>query len=69
MKTNVFKSIISIVGATVMFFTPDEVDHIIEAALAAYGCGVIFVKEEKEKKNSKSKARDLNAEVFPKKLR
>lgn len=37
------KGFIALAAAVVMYFTPDEVDHIIEAGLAAFGIRALTV--------------------------
>ncbi|GHT91992.1 hypothetical protein FACS1894122_05220 [Alphaproteobacteria bacterium] len=40
------KGTIAIVAAVVMYFTPDYIDAIIEAGLAAFGISRLVIKEE-----------------------
>jgi hypothetical protein len=40
-----FKGVVSIVAAVIMYYTPDNIDLIIQALLAAYGCSVLVLKE------------------------
>jgi O-methyltransferase involved in polyketide biosynthesis len=40
------KGIVSMVAAVVMYFTPDDVDRIIESLLAAFGARAMFIKQE-----------------------
>jgi hypothetical protein len=49
-----FKSAIAIIAAVVMYFTPDEVDHIIETLLAAYGITILATGESKETQITKT---------------
>ena len=37
------KGVVSIVAAVVMYFTPDQVDHIIEGLLGALGLSCLVV--------------------------
>ncbi len=39
------KGVIAIVAAITMFFTPDHIDAIIEALLAAFGIGKLVLKK------------------------
>jgi hypothetical protein len=39
------KGIVSIVAAIVMYFTPNDVDRIIESLLAAMGVRAMFIKQ------------------------
>lgn len=41
--SNKVKGIIAIAAALIMYFTPDEVDHIIEASLAAFGISQLTI--------------------------
>ena len=47
------KGIVAIGAAVVMYFTPDEVDHIIEGLLSVFGISTLVIgdkdKEEKAK--------------------
>lgn len=43
------KGFIAIAAAVVMYFTPDEVDHIIEAALAAFGIRELIIVNKDDK--------------------
>ena len=45
---NKVKGIISITAAVVMYFTPDEVDHIIEGLLSAFGITSLFITDKKD---------------------
>lgn len=45
---NKVKGIISITAAVVMYFTPDEVDHIIEGLLSAFGISALFISDKKD---------------------
>lgn len=45
---NKVKGIISITAAVVMYFTPDEVDHIIEGLLSAFGISTLFISDKKD---------------------
>ena len=45
MSVTKVKGIISIVAAVVMYFTPDEVDHIIEGMLSLFGISCLMVSE------------------------
>ena len=49
MTVNKIKGIISITAAVVMYFTPEEVDHIIEGLLSAFGITSLFISDKKEK--------------------
>ncbi|MDR0572133.1 MAG: hypothetical protein LBG48_04750 [Rickettsiales bacterium] len=40
------KGIIAIAAAVVMWFTPDHIDAIIEAGLAAFGISKLVIKKE-----------------------
>lgn len=42
-----FKSVVAIVAAVVMYYTPDEVDHIIEALLGALGISTLVIETKK----------------------
>jgi hypothetical protein len=42
------KGIIAIVAAIAMFFTPDEIDRIIEIGLAYFGISKLVIKKEDE---------------------
>ena len=46
------KGIVAIGAAVVMYFTPDEVDHIIEGLLSVFGISTLVIgdKEKEEKK-------------------
>ena len=46
------KGIVAISAAVVMYFTPDEVDHIIEGLLSVFGISTLVIgdKEKEEKK-------------------
>ena len=46
------KGILAISAAVVMYFTPDEVDHIIEGLLSVFGISTLVIgdKEKEEKK-------------------
>lgn len=46
-KSERAKGIIAIIAAVVMFFTPDSIDLIIEALLAAFGIEKLVIKKEK----------------------
>jgi hypothetical protein len=43
------KGIIAIIAAITMFFTPDEIDRIIEIGLAYFGISKLVLKKEDEK--------------------
>ena len=45
---NKVKGIISIAAAVVMYFTPEEVDHIIEGLLSAFGITSLFITDKKD---------------------
>jgi hypothetical protein len=40
------KGIIAVIAAVVMYFTPDYIDAIIEAGLAAFGISRLVIKKE-----------------------
>ncbi|MBO5810434.1 MAG: hypothetical protein J6R32_06360 [Bacteroidales bacterium] len=44
------KGIVAISAAVVMYFTPDEVDHIIEGLLSVFGISTLVIGEKEEKK-------------------
>ena len=41
------KGIVAITAAVVMYFTPDEVDHIIEGLLSVFGISALMIGEKK----------------------
>ncbi|MDR2766005.1 MAG: hypothetical protein LBB63_00895 [Holosporaceae bacterium] len=43
--SNKFKGAISLAAAVVMYFTPDNIDAIIQAGLTAYGCVILMIEE------------------------
>ena len=44
------KGIIAIGAAIAMYFTPDEIDHIIEGLLSAFGVSTLMLGEKESKK-------------------
>ena len=42
-----FKGLIAVGAAVVMYFTPDEVDHIIEGLLGAFGISTLVIGDKK----------------------
>lgn len=46
-KNNKFKGIVAIIAAIVMYFTPDEVDKIIEGLLGAFGISQFMMESKK----------------------
>lgn len=46
--SNRFKGIVAIVAAVVMYYTPDEVDHIIEGLLSLFGISTLIISDKKQ---------------------
>lgn len=44
---NKIKGIVAIVAAIVMYFTPDDIDRIIEGMLALFGVSTLIITEKK----------------------
>ena len=47
-KSNKTKGIVAIAAAVVMYFTPDEVDHIIEGLLSLFGISTLVISDKKD---------------------
>ena len=48
LTNNKVKGIIAIVAAVVMYYTPDEIDKIIEGLLGAFGISQFMIKPKKD---------------------
>ncbi len=46
-NSNKTKGIIAIAAAVVMYYTPDEVDHIIEGLLSLFGISTLIISDKK----------------------
>ena len=46
--SNKFKGLVSVAAAVVMYFTPDEIDHIIEGLLGAFGISALVINDKKK---------------------
>ena len=44
---NKIKGIVAIVAAIVMYFTPDDIDRVIEGMLALFGVSTLIITEKK----------------------
>ena len=44
---NKIKGIVAIVAAIVMYFTPDDIDRVIEGILALFGVSTLIITEKK----------------------
>jgi hypothetical protein len=49
LRSEVFRGIISIIAAIVMYYTPDQIDLIIQTLLSFYGITVLIIKEKDSK--------------------
>jgi hypothetical protein len=47
---NRVKGIVSLIAAVIMYFTPDNIDAIIQTGLIAYGATVLMIVEKKDDK-------------------
>ena len=45
--SNKVKGIVAIAAAVVMYYTPDEVDHIIEGLLSLFGISTLIISDKK----------------------
>lgn len=43
--SNKVKGVVAIAAAVVMYFTPDEVDHIIEGLLSLFGISTLIISD------------------------
>ena len=43
-----FQGLISIAAAVIMYFTPDEIDHIIEGMLSVFGIAKLTIQQKKD---------------------
>jgi hypothetical protein len=43
-----FKALVSVTAAAVMYFTPDNIDRIIEGLLAAFGISTLVIGDKKD---------------------
>lgn len=48
LTNNKFKGIVAIVAAVLMYYTPDEIDKIIEGLLGAFGISQFMIKPKKD---------------------
>lgn len=48
LTNNKFKGIVAIVAAVVMYYTPDEIDKIIEGLLGAFGISQFIISPKKK---------------------